>query len=509
MTALFQHQEVGARRVVSEPYLWIGDEMGNGKTLQAIEGAQRLWEAGEIDQVLVLAPSQVYRDVWADEDLGQLRDHVRVPSVVREYRPGRARGWQTGVPGEPHRLSWLVGNYELIRSRRHLAPLLEHVDARTFLVLDESLAVQGTRSATTLAVWALRQKVRHVLLLNGTEGGGDTPASLYSQAKMMSSDILSCRGFWDFRARYAKMGGFRRPQKRFLNGKWQTVRVPCEVVEWVNLDDLWGRLRPHYLRRLKSECLDLPPKLPPVAVDVPLSRGTWATYQAMRRDAVAFLAGGVVSARQAGVRGLRLAQITSGFLGGVQDLTDEGLPYGDPQTVEVGREKLEALIAWHACRLVQEPFLKLVVWCRFRAEAERATLAFKQTLPEVQVSALIGGQGREDRQRAVALLKPETTPPGPVVVVGTEGSGAFGLNQAACHTVVHLSGGFSHVIRTQTDDRPHRPGQTSPVSYFEFIATGPDGQRTVDHHVIAQLRKKQDVARWGAAEWAQALREDY
>jgi len=512
LTELYEHQRVGVARIVEDPYLWNGDEMGNGKTRQGIEGAQVMWERGEIDRTLVLAPSQVYREVWADRILGQLREYMRVPSTVHEFRPGRKRGWRTEGSRGQRNLEWVVSNYEFIRSAGRLRELLPLVDKRTFLILDESIAVQSPKSATTLAVWALRQQAKKVLLLNGTEGGGDTPASLYAQAKMMSPAILGCKGFYEFQARYAVMGGFRRPQKRkvLVDGRWQwkTVRVPCEVERWINLDDLWGRLAPHYLRRLKSQCLDLPPKIPPVAVGVTMSKVSWAAYQAMKKDAVAFFGGGMVTAKQAGVNGLRLAQLTSGFLGGIQDVNDDGLPYGDPRLEEVGREKLDALLAWYGDRLAEEPAAKLIVWTRFRAEAERTIRALAAAFPHVEAAPLVGGQKREARQRAVAMLDPKTARPGPAVVVGTESAGAYGLNQAAAHLVVHLSGGFSHVIRTQTDERPDRPGQTSPISYFDFVATGPEGQRTVDHHIVAALRKKLDIARWSAAEWREALRED-
>jgi len=320
--------------------------------------------------------------------------------------------------------------------------------------------------------------------------------------------VLGLRHWYEFKARYAKMGGFARLQKRRqADGSWKPERVPVQIVDWVNLDDLWRRLAPHYLRRLKKDCIDIPDKIPPVALSVALRPETWRLYRGMRDEALAFLEGGAVTAQQAGVKALRLAQLTSGFLGGVRSTDDEGNPYGDPETREVGREKLDALLSLCSGWLESEPNVKAALWFRFRAEADRAARELA-LLPGVTVAPLVGAQKRDDRDRAAGLLDPRSAPPGPAFVVGTEQTGAFGLNQAAADRVLHSSSGFSHVIRTQSDDRPHRPGQVRRVSYFDLVAEGPDGQRTVDHAVVRALRKKEDLAAWGAREWAKALREE-
>jgi hypothetical protein len=477
-------------RILSDPYLWIGDEMGLGKTRQAVRGACALWREGVIDQVVVLAPAQVYHEVWFEPEMGQLREHMDAASVIEEYRP-RTRFWSTdNGHGLSTRLRWIVTNYEFIRNPVRLGPLLARITHRTLLVLDESLAVAGHSSQTTKACLQLRKAAGRVLLLNGTEGGGDTPAALYSQALMMDASVLGCRHWYEFKARYAVMGGYR------VNGR------AVQITGWTNLDDLWARLKPYYLRRTKI-LLDLPPKIPYVNIGASLEPESWRVYQDMRRDAIAVLEAGASSA-QAGVRALRLAQVTSGFLGGVQELDEEGLALGAYQLVQVGREKLNALLAWYDGRPKDE---KVMVWCRFRAEAERTAEAFRAR-GRAQVGTIVGGQTREERQANVALLDPRTAPQGGVVVVGTESAGAFGLNLSATQVVVHLSSGFSHVIRTQSDDRAHRPGLKHPVEYFDVVASGPDGQKTVDHAVAKALRVKADLAAWGPVEWSEALKEE-
>jgi hypothetical protein len=61
--------------------------------------------------------------------------------------------------------------------------------------------------------------------------------------------------------------------------------------------------------------------------------------------------------------------------------------------------------------------------------------------------------------------------------------------------------------RQQADARPLGPNQKEPCAYFDFVATGPKGEKTVDHVVVKALRGKEDLASWGGDRWARALEE--
>jgi hypothetical protein len=54
----------------------------------------------------------------------------------------------------------------------------------------------------------------------------------------------------------------------------------------------------------------------------------------------------------------------------------------------------------------------------------------------------------------------------------------------------------------------HRPGQKYPVSYFDVVATGPQGQKTIDHTIQKALRNKLDIAKWTTGAWVSALLEE-
>lgn len=502
----YKHQIVGVEKLLENPYFFIADEMGAGKTKQTIDAAQILALMNIIKRVIVVAPAPV-RSVWFDPELGELAKHLWVdfPCTITEYH-ALTRTWDWFLKGRAPQLRWFITNYDFIRKDR-INRLLEICDGYTLLVLDESSAIKSWKALQTKAAEKLRAKCGRVILLNGTPIA-NSPGDLYSQAHVMHPAILGCKTFFHFRARYAIMGGWQGKQ----------------IVGWHDLDDLQQRMAPYVIRRLKEDCLDLPPKIDSVPISVPLSPETWKIYKEMKDEMVAWLNNSeVATASQAIVKGIRLAQITSGFVGGVEIQEREAevppdwmdLPFEEqpdnpslPIVKEVGREKLDAFISWLEDRLIEDPKFKLLLWCRFRPETERAYNEIGIKFPKVDRGLIWGGQKKPDRDYALRLLDPRTTPDGPVVVVGTPATGSMGLNLTAAHTVMYMSNDFSLKTRLQSEDRVHRPGQDYPVSYFDMIATGPQGQKTIDHRVVKALKDKEDIADFTTAAWLEALTEE-
>jgi SNF2 family DNA or RNA helicase len=281
------------------------------------------------------------------------------------------------------------------------------------------------------------------------------------------------------------------------------------------------------LRRRTRDCFDLPPILEPVTIEAKLKDGDLADLRQMRDEMVAWLGTDegedlASVAQQAIVKGLRLAQITSGFLGGVQkmDLGEGVLDFGtdlaaperlvdQPVTMlkEIGREKLDTLFNWLA--EIDQPE-RILIWARFRAEIERTCREFNEAKPPLarRMHLLYGGQTPEDRYRAVQCLHPDFQPDGPVGVVGSPQAGGAALNLAGASMAINLSHDFNLRVYLQARGRIDRPGQTNPIRYVDVVATGPKGQKTFDHHVIAALRGKEDIANWTAATWRKKLLEE-
>lgn len=529
----YEHQLMGIERLVAKPFFFLADEMGVGKTKQVIDAAMVLWMRGLIDRAIVIAPAAV-RGVWYEPEFGELSKHLwsSVSAEILEYHQ-RLRGWMWG-PETDKRLQWIITNYEFIgRSSQRLATLMPYATARTLLVLDESSAVKGHKSKQTAACVQLRAKCGRVVLLNGTPIENSV-GDLFSQANLMSQNILVCKSYTQFCLRYAIMKPVLSQSGRPLTSpRGFPIRT---VGSWVNIPDLQKRLAPYVLRRLKTDCLkDLPAKLPSVVMTVPLTTETWTVYKKMRDEMMVWLSDSSMSTSpQVITKIMRLAQITNGFVGGVEDIDlvqqdamipgvthdIDGesweqaadaivIPQKDYRVQEVGREKLDHFLGWLTDRLEEEPNFKLLVWCTFRPELLRAIAELKTFRNgTIHVGGIYGGQPEEEREAAKRLLSPDTAPSGPVVVVGNPAAGGRGLTLVATHTVLYMSNSYRYGTRLQSEDRVHRPGQTQPVSYFDLIATGPKGQKTIDHKVLATLMAKESLADMTTSAWRELLMDE-
>ncbi len=525
------HQVIGIEALVNKPVFALLCEMGSGKSKQVIDASMILFKRKVINHVLIIAPASVIRGVWFDNDLGELAKHLwqDIPCAINLYR-GRGQTW-LWPDQKPNieRLKFTITNFEYLRNKERLMPLLKICNKKTLMVLDESAFVKSRKAQQTKACVRLRKKVGRVVLCNGTPIA-NSPIDMLSQGNIMSKDILECDSKAHFIQRYAittKRFGFEK------------------VTEWVNLDDLQKRFAPYVLRRLKRDCLDLPEKLPPVTLTATLTPETWAIYKEMRDQMVAWLRNpdGLVTASQIIVKAIRLSQITSGFIGGLEEVPDfrksteeividkpprpdrpsfivrpgfTELPHakdlgveveGFSKVREIGHEKLDVFLEFYADRLSEDHALKLLTWCRFRPELARLVRELRSKHPGLAIGEIRGGQKKEERQDSIRLLDPRTmSQTEPATVVCTD-AGSLGLNLTGAHTVVRVSQGYSLYKSLQGEDRVHRPGQVHAVSYFDILAEGPKGQRTIDHSVAKVLRQKLDIANFTTAAWVNALED--
>jgi len=519
----FQHQREDTERALELPFFFIASEMRTGKSFIVVMTAQFLFEQDTIDKVVIVAPAPV-RDVWYDPKLGEIAKHSwedGPPTSILEFS-SRVRAWFKGDPKAGHKLEYYITNYELLRSKQRLAQLLPACGPRTLLVLDESSYIKNHKSAQTKACLQLRRASGRVILLNGTPIF-HSPLDLFSQGNMLSPDILDCKYVTQFKARYATQTPIRKAGGGVLLDKWNRPILKIEKWSEEGLKDLQRRFAPYTVRRLQRECLDMPPKLDPVTLTATLTPETWSSYLEMRDELMIWLQSGNVStSTTAAIKALRLSQITSGFLGGIErtfietvdhwnELDDVPEPDQVPdlvKTKELGHEKLDVLLWFLEQQLEADENFHVVVWCRYRPELFRMMEVVAQKFPQFTYGKIHGAQRKDERLRALSLLKPETSPAGPVFVGGTFGTASFGLDMTAAHTSVTMSSDYSPGKFAQSADRMQGPAQTHPIAYFDIVAVGPRGQRTIDHDILAARISGEDVATRTASAWVRALTEE-
>lgn len=497
----FAHQLEGIKKLVENKAFALFDEMGCGKSAQVINAACVLAEAGEIDTVLIVAPASV-RCVWLDKEIGEIKKHSWHPlNVVAEYHAKNLKSaWSDTSKDMRGMLLWVVTNYEFLRNNQHLETLCSYLEGnKVLLVCDESSYVKNRSAAQTKATMKLRSTCARCVILNGTPIA-NSPMDLWSQMQVLSPKILACyKNFYNFRYEYCEMRSQNFGGQRFQ-----------QIVSYKNLDHLAKKLAPYVLRREKKDCLDLPPKLY-TEREVPLSLESWKRYKELKRDFIMTLGENDVRLEpNAAVRIMRLAQLTSGITAAMF-ITDEGEDKSDELLARTNYKDLsDEKLKWAVKYLTEECTARaVIVWTRWRRERERLVAELWKHKDTLTPYELYGGQRQADRETAVQYFtQPLANRECRMVLVAQPHAGGHGLNLVAASEAIYLSNDFALGIRLQSEDRCHRPGQVNPVTYIDVLATGPKGERTVDHVIFKALREKQNIAAMTTHEWRKGLSDD-
>lgn len=482
----FDHQKIGTIALIKNKFFGLLDEMGAGKTKQVIDASCFLYEAKEIDTVLIICPAQV-KDVWAHPTYSQIIEHSFVNGIIHEFTSKSKE-----LPDKSRGLLWVVVSVELLRQERHVKTLLDLLRHRqTFGVVDESSTISNHKASQTKGVLSMRRKIQRRAILNGTPVG-QSILSLWSQFEWLDPIILGFKNFYTFRNHHVKMGGYLNKQ----------------VVEYIDIEVLQNKIRPNVLRRLKKDCLDILPKMRAPLIEVRLTQKTWEKYVSMRDEFVAYLNSSDEASivETAPVKSLRLSQICSGFLGGiVDDEAEDSATF----TAEISSELTDAFLDNFGFRLDQDPNYRLIVWCRFRPEIARLERRVRERFPQVQVKVLQGGLSKTNREEAKFLFHPDSPDlQGPALLIGQPQAGRFGSNFTKCSNVDYLSNDHSLLTRSQSEDRVHRPGQRFQVLLQDYAVVGPNRERTVSGIILKNLRNREDFANWTCSRWVSELMQE-
>ncbi len=372
----------------------------------------------------------------------------------------------------------------------HVKNLISFLKGRKYwTIVDESSTIANPKAAQTRGVMQIRRHSLRRSILNGSPLWNSI-LNLYSQFEFLDPNILGFKNFYAFRNHHCQMGGYMNKQ----------------VVKFVHIEEIQRKIHPYVLRRLKRDCMDLPPKLRAPLMEVRLKPSTWEKYVSMREEFVAYLnsTDEVSIVSTAPVKSLRLSQICSGFLGGFADDDEEGT-----RTVEISSELTDAFLDNYEYRLKEDPNYRLITWCRFRPEIARLRDRIKERFPSVQFQVLQGGLSKTDRQAATTLFHPDSPDiEGAAHLIGQPQAGRFGLNFTKCSNVDYLSNDHSLLTRAQSEDRVDRPGQRFNVLIQDYVVVGPNRERTVSGMILKALRSNESMANWVSSKWVEELLQE-
>lgn len=489
------HQLAGAKTLLKKPVYGLFWEMRLGKTYVVVVTADTLFEAGELDAVVVACPAQV-KPVWADKELGEIKKHGFAGATVWDYSAKTLEQLPFLLPATKG--LYIVASYEFLRQesaqkRYWLAEALakELKGKRYWLVMDEGVALGNHVSNQHRAVAALREGACRATMLDGTPIG-NSPLEQYAKFKLLDPRILGFDNFFHFKNAHGEFAKDPVSGRRLMR-KFGSQKAHAQLTGFKGQDRIDAKVRPFCEYLEQRDAMDMKEPVETL-LQVPLGPKAWRAYRSLRDEMMAELDRGTLLVQHAHVKALRLAQVCAGFLGGfVNEATME------PETEEVGDESTKMIMEWLRARLAERPSFKCVVWARWRPELERLNARmYKESMPNGLVmggsrcgESVLNPQSGDYKDGFVLLAQPQAS--------------RFGVNYSLADTQVFLSQDYDRVTRAQAAARIQAVKPRADLT-VDVLVTGPDGQRTIVHDIVAAVRAKEEVARRTAERWKLALR---
>jgi hypothetical protein len=464
----YDHQLKAFNLSRGKEYFGFFMEQGTGKTKVMLDRAADLYlnggVKGKIDTLVVVSLNGVHAQ-WVNEQV------VRHLSPDVPWRAGYTVAYPT--PEEARMMR------EALAFREGLRIIAIHVDSlshkkgqeffekllktsRAYVPLDESLFIKEPKSKRTKFLLSMRKLALYRDIATGTpitQGVED----LYTQFSWMSPDILGFSSFFAFRNHFCRMGGYQ--------GR--------KIVGYMNEDELKRKIDAHTYRVLKDDCLDLPPRHY-IKREVLFTPEQRKLYDQMKREFWLELEEGILTAKMAMTRVIRLQQLVNGFIWKRAKRDKITGAIIEPEMYqEFPNQRVQECV-----NLVSQAQGKVIVWIKFEGDHRLLTRAFDEA--GIRWVDYVGITPPDRRKENIRLFRED---PDVKVFLSSPHSGGTGLDLPVAATVVWFSRDFSLTKELQANDRCHRIGQKEKVNYFYLVTP-----KTVDEKIDKILASKKSIA---------------
>ncbi len=444
------YQEHGRKFIIRNRAAAVFEDMGLGKTVQALTALLDLQAGLDVRAMLVLAPIRVCESVWPAE-VAQW-DHTRglKCSILRGSPVVRTYNWKgLDLPTKPAEgaLDALAPGHDIyLTNYENVAALCEWMDTQKtlpfdMLVLDESTKMKSHAAQRfKLLKPHLRKFKRHVIM-----SGTPMPNSyidLWAQFYILDRGKALGDRFTHFRDRWFDYNPYSY-KTTLRDGAAAAIRA---------------RIRPKVLCLRSADWIKLPPIITTPLV-VPLTTKVRKLYDTFEKELTITLDGIRAEALTAATLQGKCRQLTSGAMYETPILgTSEPKRWRAAHTLKM--EAVEEIID----SAQSDP---CIVVYEFRHELERLLKLYPKA------RTLEGKTGAADK--AIRDWNARKVP----VLLLHPASAGHGLNlQHGGRRIIFTSGTYSADMYEQMVKRLHRSGQTQPVLVYRLVC--PD---TVDEEV--------------------------
>lgn len=439
------YQEIGAEFLFTKKRALLADEMGVGKTLQAIIAAIRVNLP-----ILVICPASIKVN-WAREIIDQDTE-----AQIQIVDPGdEIHDYATG-----NGTKWLIINYDLLD--KYGAEGLRLLINYKTLIVDEAHSIKEISTLRSKATLDIGQEAEYVFLITGTPIL-NRPIELYPLLKIIRHPITFTNAgkdnWYGYAFRYCS--GYFREVKRWLTDRRTGKKVLrkmrfLEVKGASNIPELKQRIADSYIRRLKSDVLKLPEKFRHKE-EVVMSDLHTKLYTEAWQNYINYLD--------------RIKEELIKELGS-EEAYDEKMQNIEASKHLVEMQKLQQITSAAKIRKVSEDAYKLaksgkkvLIFTTYTDTLEKLKRIFLHNNLKV---AIINGQTKnEQRVKAVDAIQQDDET---FIFIGNIKAAGVGITLTRSRHVLFIDTEWTPGINKQAEDRSHRYGQTQEVNIYYYVA---------------------------------------
>lgn len=453
-TPMMDHQKKAFEWQLNLNFFGLFLDKGLGKTKNLLDILAMRFITGQIDGALVLAPNGVHRQWVAQQVPLHWPDNIPMEVALHTSAHPVKPGEKVFRPSDKFRL--LSMNIEALSRGQGPNTAQKFLESgRMAMVIDESTRIRNMTAATTNTCLILGPKAAVRIIASGNP----IPHGIenyYSQLYFLSAGILGYSSYQSFLHHYC-----------VLEPVYGGPRGAMEIVGYRNGNELAERIKPFTISARKEDCIDLPPKLyeEHYIETTPQQR---AHYNSIRKEFLIEVANKTITLNNALTRLIRMQQVLSGYM-----------PIGNDEIEQIPFNRIRSLD-----ELLVGTTGKTVIWARFREDLNQ--IEKMMIASERKYVRYDGSTVGPDRDKAVTNFTEGTAQ----YFISNPAAGGIGLNLQVASTVIYYTNSFNSEHREQSEDRTHRIGTKSPVTYIDFVVPN-----SLDESILSVLRSRTDFAR--------------
>ena len=452
MFKLFRHQEIALSYLRSNNFFALFAEMGTGKTLVSLMRVLDLARSGEIETALIVAPKSALGSWERDIELFEELDREILRSVIT------------------------LVNYDKVWRGEEKSPYYKEYGC---IILDEAHNIKNRTSQRSKFLLKIATKSDYRYILTGTPISNGQLENIWSLYCFLDPYIERGRVYSRIFKEYLEenaSGEYRGSYQEFQD-RYCILNMYHKPTSYINVKELQRIINEHSYRVKKSECLDLPDKLPDEIINVELKEK--ALYKRMVVESA--LLEYEILAENPLVRNIKLRQLCGGYI------------QNEDELIEVKCEKLEILK-----ELIEsfEDDKKLVIFAEFKYSIRKIS----DLLQKMKIRFVVLDGEQKDKTiwrkfQADSKIK---------IIVCQYQTANAGIDLFASDTIIYYEPTLRSQILEQSRDRIHRTGQVNKCSYIHLITKG-----TIEVDIYRALAGYSDFSEKLFVEYMNSYRRSY